>query len=117
MFHRKLIVEISSQLSELLGKIIRRGLPAIALQRKRPQGICSRSSADAKIDSSRKKPREHAERLCNLERAVVRQHYSARSNANLRRQRCNRPDQRLGTGTSEHRRGMMLCDPMAVVAE
>ena len=113
----EVVLEVGEQLRELLREVIRRHLPSVTLQRKHRLAVASRGTTDAEVDAARIERREHAEHLCDLERAVVRQHHAAATDLDPRCRRRNRSDQNLGRGAREHRCAVMLGDPVALVAE
>ncbi len=77
MAGRHSIPEIRQELGQLLRKIVRGHVPAIALKRKRRQRIAAGRAPDREIDAIREERAQHAERFGDLERAVVRQHDAA----------------------------------------
>src|SRR5262249_22348718 len=99
---------------DLLREIV--GATVVA-QRARRQLIASGRPADAEIDAPGKERLEHAEALGYLERAVVLEHHAAGAHAEPRRARGNLADQHLGARAREAGRGVMLAEPVAVVAE
>ena len=117
VIRRQVVLEQREQLGELLGKVVRRGLTAIALQREHRVRVGSGRAADAEVDAAGMQRREHAEDLGHLERAVVRQHHAAAADADARRRGGDLRDQDLRRRAREHRRAVMLRDPVALVAE
>ena len=47
----------------------------------------------------------------------MRQHHPARANADALGRQCHRANQHLGRAARKPRRGMMLCQPIAVIAQ
>ena len=117
MVGRQPVLQIGEQLDQLFGEIVGRGLAAVALQGEGGLLVAARRAAEAEIDALRKKPGEHGERLGDLERAVMRQHDAAAADADALRRGGDRPDQRLRAGAGEHRRAVMLGDPVARITE
>jgi hypothetical protein len=114
---RKVVLEVGEQLRELRRKVIRRALSTIALQREHRLLVAAGRTAEAEIDAARIERGEHAEHLGHLQRAVVRQHHAAASDLDPRRGRRDRADQNLGRRAREHRRAVMLGDPVPHVPE
>ncbi len=111
-------LEVADQLRELFGKIIRHRWPRWQVQREGGRGIGSRGSANLQVDAIRVHAAEHAERLGNLQRAVVRQHNPAAANAQAQDVAiaiC--PISTSGLRASQCRRAVVLGDPVAVVAQ
>jgi hypothetical protein len=114
---RKAVLEVCEQLGELLGEVVGRSLPSVALERERGQWIGARRAADPQVDTTGEQRREDRERLCHLERAVMGQHHSTASDADLGSSGGDRPDQRLRAGARQHWAAVMLGHPITVVAE
>ena len=87
------------------------------LQSLRRIGQAARRLADAEIDAAGREVLQHAEGFRNLERAVVLQHHAAGSDPDAPGdgEQISAHDLRRGAG--EKRRGVMLGDPEAFVAE
>ena len=117
MIRGKTVFEIPAKLLQLLRKVVESALPAVSLKGERGQRVGARGATDAEIDPTRKQPRQHAERLSDLEGTIMRKHHSSGADAHLRRERRDRTYQRLGTRARQHRRRMMFGDPVPTVAE
>jgi len=111
------VPHVAEQLAELLRKIVGRWLTPIALQRERGERIGPRRAADAEIDASGKERAQHAERRGHFQRTVVRHHHAAASDAHARGDRRDRADERFGARAREHRRAVVLGDPVSVIAQ
>ena len=111
------VLEVGQQLGELLRKIVGCGLPAVALQGEHRQRVGPRRAAEPEIDPSGIERRENRERLCHLQRAVVRKHHTAAAHPDAGGVGGDRPDQRLRAGARQHRPAVVLGDPVAVIAE
>jgi hypothetical protein len=117
MVRGQAVLEVSEQFRELLRKVIWLRLTPIALKGKRREGIGARRAADPEINSSRKQSAQHAERFGDLERTVMGKHDATGADAHRRRESGDGTDQSLWAWAREHRRGVMLRDPIAMVAE
>ena len=114
---RSAVGEVVEQFVELLAKIVRGSLAAIALQREGDLGTGARGAADAQVDPAGEKSAQHTEGFGDFERAVVRQHDSAAADAQTRCGRGDGADQRFRTGARQTLRSMVLGDPVAGIAE
>jgi hypothetical protein len=112
-----MVLEVGEQLDKLLREVVRHLAAAVALQREGGLRIASRRAAEAKIDAAGKKPGEHREGLGDLERRIMRQHHAAAAHVNTLGRGGDRSDQRLGAGACQHRRAVMLGNPVAAIAE
>ena len=113
----EVVLEVGEQLGELLGEVVWRHLAAVALERVHRLAIGARGAPDSEIDAVAVQPAEDAERLGDLERAVVRQHHAAAADAHALGDRGDLGDQDLGRGAGEHRHPVVLGDPVARVPE
>ena len=93
------------------------GVAPVALQSIGRALIAAGGAAQAEIDPAGKHPRQHAEGLRHLEGAVMGQHDSAAADLEPLRRRGHGADQRLGAGAGQHRGGVMLGQPITVIAE
>jgi hypothetical protein len=93
---RQAVLEIREKLDELLGKVVRHGVPAVPLQGIGGLRVASRRAAEPEIDAVGVEAGEHGKSLGNLERAVMRQHHTAAPDPDALRPGCYRADQRLG---------------------
>ncbi len=117
MTGRQLVAQVGHQLGELLGEVVGRRLAPVALQRVRGRGVGAGGAADAEIDAAGEEARQHAERLRDLQRAVVRQHHPAAAHPQRPRGRGDRADEGLGAGPGQHRAAVVLGDPVPPEAE
>ena len=115
--HRHRVVDVSEQLGQLFGKVIRPGGTAIALQRVGGDRVAAGCAADREIDPLAVHPAQHAEVLRDFQRAVVGQHHPAAPHADARRRRADRGDQHFGARARQHRRRVMLGHPVSRVAK
>ena len=113
----EVVLEIGEQLGKLLREVVRGREPPVALQREHRLGISPGCPADPEVDSPGIEAAEHAEALGDLERAVVRQHHPAAADTDARRLGGNRRDHDLGGRAGEHRRRVVLRQPVAPVPE
>jgi hypothetical protein len=114
---RQPVVQQAEQLDELLDEVVGSRLPAVALQRQHRHRVGARRPAQPEVDALGVQPAQGAERLDDLERAVVRKHHSPAAHADPLSAWRDRPDQDLRCRAGERRRGVVLGDPVAVVAE
>ncbi|GLU24660.1 hypothetical protein SLE2022_405680 [Rubroshorea leprosula] len=112
------LVEIGQQFGKRGGEILRAepALPVLA-ERERGAPVAARRAPDAEIDPPGSDRGEQSERLGDLERRIMRKHHPARSDADARGGHRHRRDQRLGRGPRECGRGMVLRQPVAMIAE
>ena len=61
MVGRDPVLEQREQLRELLGKVIGRGLPAVALEREARHRVGAGRAADPEVDAAGEQPGQHAE--------------------------------------------------------
>jgi len=115
MLRREAIFEIREELVDLLPEVIRQQLAAVALERGDRLQVGARRAADPEVDPLAVQPPEHAERLRDFERAVVRQHHAAAPHPDASRRGRDCGDQDLGRGAREHGRAVMLGHPVAPV--
>jgi hypothetical protein len=90
---------------------------AVALQRQHRHRVGAGRAPEAEVDALGVQAAQRAERLGHLERAVVGQHHAAAAHPDPLGARGDRPDQDLRRGARERGRGVVLGDPVAVVAE
>src|SRR3954468_3428541 len=114
---REAVVVVREELGELLGEVVGRGLPAVALEGERRHRVGARRAPDAEVDAAGVQPGEDAEGLRDLQRRVVREHHAAAADAYALGRRGDRPDEDLGARAGERRPAVVLGDPVAVVAE
>ena len=117
MVVREVVLDVGEQLRQLLGEVVGRHLPPVALQREHRLPVGARRPADAEIDPVTVQPAEDAERLGHLERAVVRQHHAAAADADALGHRRDLGDQDLGRGAREHRHSVVLGDPVTRIPQ
>ena len=117
MVRREAVLEVGEQLGELLAEVVGEELPPVALEREDRLRVGAGRAADAEVDAVAVQPAEDAERLGDLERAVVRQHHAAAPDPDAGRRRRDRADQDLGRAAGEHRCAVVLGDPVALVPE
>ena len=79
--------------------------------------VAARGAADAEIDAAGIERIEHAELLGDFERAVMRQHHAAAADPHPLGDAAEPRDEDFRRGPGEAFRGMMLGDPIAVIAE
>ena len=97
------------------GEVGRRfGAPA---EGERRAGVAPGRAADPEVDAPRVERLEQPELLGDLERAVVSQHHAARADADPARAHRDLGDQDLGGGAREPGGGVVLGQPVAVIAE
>ena len=113
----EVVLEVREQLGELLREVVGRHLAAVALQRDHRLAVGAGRAADAEVDALAVQAAEDAERLGDLERAVVRQHHAAAADADVLGRGRHLGDQDLGRRAREHRDAVVLGDPVARVAE
>ncbi len=77
----KPVVQISQQLHELLREVVRCGLAAIALEGEGRHRIGSGGATEREVDAVGEQPGQQAERLGDLERAVVGEHHAPAAHA------------------------------------
>ena len=114
---RHAVLQQGEQLGELLREVVRGALAAVALQREHRHRVRARRAADAEVDPLRVQAGQGAEHLRHLQRAVVREHHAAAAHADLLGGLGHRRDQYLGRGARERGRGVVLGEPVALVAE
>src|SRR3954452_17175612 len=117
MVPRQIVLEQSEQLGKLLREIVWCRLTAVALEREHRVRIRSGRTPDAEVDSRRVQRREHAEDLGHLQGAVVREHDAAAAHADALRRGGDSSDEDLRRRAREHRRAVMLGDPVALEPE
>ena len=81
------------------------------------QPVAARRAAKAEVDAARCDGLEHAELLGDLEAGVMRQHHAGAADADAAGGRGDGGDQDLGRGASLAGGGMVLGEPVALVAE
>ena len=111
------VAEIGQQLGELVREVVGRELAAVSLQRDRGRLVAPRRPAEAEVDPPGIEAAQHAERLRDLERAVVRQHDAAAPHAQAGGRGRDRADQHLGARAGQHGCAVVLGDPVAVISE
>ncbi len=109
-------VEETDQVLHLLRHVLRALVFAVH-QRERGARVPARRAADAQIDAPGKQGFEHAELLGDFQRTVVGQEHTARADADARGGAGDAGDENLGTGIGESRDGVVLGEPVAVVAQ
>ena len=72
MIRRERVFEVTDQFGELVRKIMRRILPAVALQRHRGALVAARRAAEPEVDAVGMKPRQQAELFGDLEGRIMR---------------------------------------------
>ncbi len=117
MRRRQAVTDVGEQFRQLLREVVRASLALVALQRPRGERIAAGRAAKPEIDASRTQGGQHAERLGDFQRAVVRQHDTAAPDANARGGEADRPNKCLRTYAGEHARAVMLGHPITGVAE
>jgi len=78
--------------------------------------VAARRAPDPEIDAAGMDRLQHPELLGHLERAVVRQHHPARADPDAARHRGHLGDQHLGARSREAGGGVVLGQPVAVIA-
>ena len=114
---RHVILKIGEEFGKLVRKIIRAALTPVALQGIGGCLIRPRCPPQTQINPVRIESGEDRKTLGHLQRGIVRQHDAATANPNARRCSRNRPDQHLGRGSRECRRGMMFGEPIPMIAQ
>ncbi len=114
---RQPVLQVGQQLGQLVREVVGHRLGAVALQRVRGHRVRARGAAQRQVDPLRVQPRQHAEALGHLERAVVGQHHAAAAHPDALGRGGDRPDQHLGAGARQHRPTVVLGHPVAVVAQ
>ena len=109
------VAEVGEQLIELLREVVRRALATIALQCERGRRIGPRRPSDAEIHPAGEQAGQHAERLGNLQRAVMRKHDAAAADPEPRRRAADRTEQHFRRHTRQRRRAVVLGHPIAVI--
>ena len=106
------------QLDQLLFKIvILNAVAAFAPQSESLEAAPSGRAADAEIDAARIHRVQHAKSFRDLEWTVMRQQHAARPDANAGSFRANPGDQNFGRRAGKRHDGVMLRDPIPLVAE
>ena len=104
MVGREAVLEVGEQLGDLVAVVLGEQLTAVALEREDRLRVGPGRAADAEVDAVAVKPAEDAERLGDLERAVVDEHHAAAPDPDVRGRRRDRADQDLRRAAGEHRR-------------
>ena len=117
MVGRNGALEITHQLGELLGEIVRRQRAAIALQGIGRTLVAAGRPAEAEVDAPRMHAGEHAEALGDLEGAVMGKHHPSAADPHPRGRLGDRADEHFRARASEHRARMMFREPIAMKAE
>ncbi len=79
--------------------------------------VAPRRAADPEVDAAGEERLQHAEVLGDLEGAVVAEHHAARAHAEVRGAHRHLADEDLRAGAGQGRAGVVLGQPVAVVAE
>src|SRR5690606_22281112 len=87
------------------------------IERLRSEAIGAWRSADAEVDTPRRKRFENAELLGHLERGIVRQHHAGAADADRLRPSSDGCNQNFGRGADDGFEAMVLRNPEAVIAE
>jgi hypothetical protein len=111
------IAEVGEQLGKLPRKVIRCGLPPVTLKREGGRRVRAGGAAEPEVYATGRERREHAEALGDLERAVMRQHDAAASDADARCRGSDGSNEDFRAGAGQHRRSVMLGDPVPVIAQ
>ena len=117
MVARHPAIDQREELGELVDEVVGRGVAPVALKRDHRHRVGAGGAAEAELDPLGVQPGERAEHLGHLQRAVVRQHHAAAAHANRLRGRRDRADEHLRRRACQRRRGVVLRQPVALVAE
>ena len=98
------------------GKALGVGKPAAA-DRLRGARVAAGRAADAEVDAPGIERFQHAEALRGAERAVVGEQHAAGADADAPRLGAEARQQHLGAGIGERGDGVVLGEPVAVIAE
>ncbi len=107
---------VRQKLGQLIGKIVRRRLTPIALERERRHRIAAGRPADREVDAIAVQRAQHAEVLRHLQRAVVGQHDAAAADADTRGRRGDGRNQDFRARAGQHRRAVVLGHPIPAIA-
>ena len=113
MLGREAVLEIREELVDLLREIIRQRLAPVTLKSGDRRQVAAWRATDSEVDPFPVETAEHAERLRDFERAVVRQHHATAPYPDASRRGSDCGDQDFGRGAGEHRRAVMLGHPVA----
>jgi len=109
-------VEVLAQLPHLLREVARFGHHAAA-DRVRGARAAAWGAADAEVDAAGIERFQHAKGLGDPEGAVVGEQHAPRADADALRLRAQARQQHLGAGIGERADGVVLGEPVAVIAQ
>ena len=111
------IIEEADELTELAGKVVVLAQVMVGAQRHGRELVATRRPADTEIDPTWEQGVEHPEVLDDLVWAAVREHHPAAADPDVRGPGGDLTDQDLGTRPGEGGAGMVLGQPVTLVAE
>ena len=111
------IIEEADELTELAGKVVVLAQVMVGAQRHGRELVATRRPADTEIDPTWKQGVEHPEVLDDLEWAAVREHHPAAADPDVRGPGGDLTDQDLGTRPGEGGAGVVLGQPVPLVAK
>jgi hypothetical protein len=116
MARRHLVAQERSKVLELPRVVLHRERSRALAQHARGALVAARRAAHPQVDAAGEKGLQHPELLGHLERAVVREHHATRAHPDVTRHRGHLGDQHLGAGPGQAGRGVMLGQPVPMVA-
>jgi hypothetical protein len=110
-------VQKADDVAHLLGKGLEGQRAGAVLERARRTAVGAGGAADAEVDAPGEERLQHAKVLGDLQRAVVREHHATGAHTDAGRLRGHLADEDFRRGAGEAAAGMVLGEPVAVIAE